>query len=96
MKPSEALDRHRDEIRRVVSEHHSRNPRVFGSALHGDDSETSDLDLLIDPAPGMSLLDLARMQNRLQQILGISVDILTPGSLPESYRDRILSEAHPV
>ncbi len=48
MKPSEALARHRAAIYRVVESHHARNPRVFGSALHGTDTEQSDLDLLVD------------------------------------------------
>jgi uncharacterized protein len=68
MRPSEALARHREEIRRIVYDHRSSNPRVFGSVLHGEDAEGSDL----------------------------RVDVLTPLSLPESYRGRVLGEARPV
>ena len=96
MRPSEALERHRAEIRRIVSENRSSNPRVFGSVLHGEDTETSDLDLLIDPMSDTSLMDMAKIQGRLQEILGVSVDVLTPGFLPESYRSRVLAEASPV
>jgi uncharacterized protein len=96
MRPSEALELHREEIRRIVLENRSTNPRVFGSVLHGDDTEASDLDLLIDPTPDTSLMDLARIQNRLQDLLGISIDVLTPKFLPESYRGRVISEAKPV
>jgi predicted nucleotidyltransferase len=96
MKPSEALRRHREDIRRVVSENRSSNPRVFGSVLRGEDAEGSDLDLLVDPAPETSLMDIARIQGRLEQLLGISVDVLTPLSLPESYRGRVIAEAQPV
>ncbi len=49
MKPSQALKRHRAEIRRIIASHRAGNARVFGSVLHGKDSEDSDLDLLIDP-----------------------------------------------
>lgn len=96
MRPSEALELHREAIRRIVLENRSTNPRVFGSVLHGDDTESSDLDLLIDPTPETSLMDLARIQNRLQDLLGISIDVLTPKFLPESYRSRVVSEAKPV
>jgi hypothetical protein len=96
MRPSEALDRHREDIRRIVSENRSSNPRVFGSVLRGDDAEGSDLDLLIDPSPDTSLMDVARIQGRLEKLLGISVDVLTPLSLPESYRRRVISAARPV
>ena len=51
MKPSQALARHRAEIRRVVESHRARNARVFGSVVHGDDTEDSDLDILIDSTP---------------------------------------------
>jgi predicted nucleotidyltransferase len=96
MRPSEALRLHREDIRRVVEQNRTRNPRVFGSILHGEDTEDSDLDLLVDPTPDTTLMDIARVQNRLQKLLGVSVDVLTPKALPENFRDRILSEAVPV
>jgi predicted nucleotidyltransferase len=96
MKPSEALNSHRAAIRQVVESNHARNARVFGSVIHGDDNDDSDLDLLIHPTPDTSLLDIARIQNRTQKLLGISVDVLTPKALPESFRYQVLAEAEPV
>lgn len=96
MKPSEALQRHREEIRQIALLNHTRNPRVFGSVLHGNDSEGSDLDLLVDPLPDTTLLDLARIQSRLQKLTGVTVDVLTPNALPKSFRDQVLREALPV
>jgi predicted nucleotidyltransferase len=96
MKPSQALSVHREDIRRVVEQNRTRNPRVFGSVLHGQDTEDSDLDLLVDPTPETTLLDLARIQNRLETLLGVSVDVLTPRGLPEKVRDRVLLEAMPI
>lgn len=96
MKPSEALRNHRKEVREVAEQNRTRNPRVFGSVLHGEDTEDSDLDILVDPTPETTLMDIARIQNRLQKLLGVSVDVLTPKALPESFRDRVLSEAMPV
>ena len=93
MKSSEALQSHREDIRRVVVENRTLNPRVFGSVLHGDDKDGSDLDLLVDPTPETSLMDIARIQNRLQKILGVPVDVLTPKALPDSFRHSVLSEA---
>jgi uncharacterized protein len=93
MKPSEALEQYRSEIRRIVSENRSSNPRVFGSVLRGEDTEESDLDLLIEPTTETSLMDLARIGIGLEDLMGISVDVLTPGFLPEKYRDRVMAEA---
>ncbi len=96
MKPSEALQRHREAIREIVARHHATNPRVFGSVLHGEDTEGSDLDLLIDPTPETTLFDIARIQKGLQDLLGIEVDVLTPGALPNSFRGEVTQEARPV
>ena len=58
MRPSLALDSNRDAIRRVVAAHRACNPRVFGSVAHGDDTEDSDLDILVDPTADTSLFDI--------------------------------------
>lgn len=96
LKPSTVLNKHRDLIRQVVLSHRSSNPRVFGSIIHGTDTESSDLDLLVDPQPGVTLFDLGAIQIELETSLGISVDVLTPQDLPVKFRDQILGEAIPV
>lgn len=74
MRPSEALANHRAKIRRVVEARRARNPRAFGSVVHGDDTEDSDLDILIDPTPETTLMDVAAIQVELERLLGISVE----------------------
>lgn len=96
MKPSTALAANREFIRRAALAHRLRNPRVFGSALRGDDTEESDLDLLVDPSDDTSLLDVARLQVELEEHLGVAVDVLTPAALPETFRAQILREARSV
>jgi hypothetical protein len=56
MKPSIALEQHRETIRQLVTRYRTVNPRVFGSAIKGADKENSDLDLLVDTLPGVTLL----------------------------------------
>ena len=96
MRPSLALETHRDAIRRIVSEGRARNPRVFGSVLHGEDHEGSDLDLLVDSTAETSLLDLAGIELEFERLLGVRVEVTTSGSLPESFRSRVIEEARPV
>lgn len=96
MKPSDALYSNRAAIRRVVESHHAKNARVFGSVLNGQDTEGSDLDILIDPTTETTLMDVASIQVELQRLLGVSVDVLTPRALPAAFRSRVLSEAMPV
>lgn len=96
LKPSLALSQNRELIRQIVNRHQSSNPRVFGSVVHGTDTESSDLDLLIDPLPGATLFDIGAIQIELEESLGVSVDVLTPKDLPQHFRDQVLGEAAPV
>ena len=96
MKPSEALNAHRAAIREIVASHRALNARVFGSVLHGDDTEASDLDLLVDPTSDTTLMDIGAIRYKLRMLLGVPVDVLTPKALPDSFRNRVLEEAVPV
>ncbi|MDR4496282.1 MAG: nucleotidyltransferase family protein [Nitrospirales bacterium] len=96
MKPSTVLDRQRAEIRAVTTRYHAANPRVFGSVLHHTDEDGSDLDLLVDALPGATLFDLGGLQVELEELLGVPVDVRTPGDLPIRFREQVLTEALPV
>ena len=96
MKPSVLLDQHRAAIRDIVAAHRASNPRVFGSVLYGEDTDASDLDLLVDPADGMSLFDVGAIRWKLHDLLGVPVDVVSPRSLPDSFRDEVLATALPI
>lgn len=93
MRPSIALDNHRQAIVQIVESHNARNPRVFGSVIHGTDQDGSDLDILIDPTADTSLFDIGAIRRELKSLLGIEVDVVTPNALPDSFRHRVLAEA---
>lgn len=59
---------------------------LFGSALREDFGPESDLDLLVRFAPGAgwSLIDHARMEEELEEILGRRVDLVTRAAIEES------------
>ena len=96
MRPSNALQTYRAEIRSVVESHRARNARVFGSVLHGQDTDGSDLDILIDPTPETTLFDIGAIRHELCKLLGVPVDVLTPNALPDRFRAAVLAEARPV
>ncbi len=96
MRPSEILQHHRSDIIAIAIANHVCNVRLFGSSSRNEDTEESDLDLLVDPTPETTLMDIARMQNRLHSLLGVRVDVLTPKALPPSFRDKVLAEAVPI
>jgi uncharacterized protein len=96
MKPSVLLQQHREQVRAIARQHHVTNIKVFGSAMNGDDQEGSDLDLLVEPTADTTLFDIGGIQFEVSQLLGISVDVLTPRALPAAWRDRVLNEAVPL
>ena len=69
---------------------------MFGSVLHGTDKDGSDLDLLVDPQPGTTLFDLGGLQVELEDMLGVPVDVVTPGDLPARIRAQVIAEARPL
>ena len=96
MRPSAALQMYREQIRSVVLAHRASNARVFGSVIRGEDTDTSDLDLLIDPTSETSLMDIGAIRFELKALLGVNVDVITPKALPESFREQVLRESIPV
>ena len=96
MKPSEALESNKQAVRDATSRYKTTNARVFGSVVRGSDVDGSDLDVLVDTLPGATLFDLRGLQDELQELLGVPVDLLTPGDLPPSVLKAVLAEARPV
>ena len=77
---------HRSELRSALRLHGVTNARIFGSVARGDDHEGSDVDLLVDFAPDTSLLDIIGIQMELEELLGISVDLVPATGLKERVR----------
>jgi len=96
MNPADALDANRSELRRLVARHGVLRPRIFGSVLKQADTETSDLDLLVDPSDSTTLLSLAALQIEAEALLGVRVSVLTPDALPRQFRAEVLAEARPL
>src|SRR5262249_10637605 len=70
MRPSEALELHRDEVREIIARYPVGNPRVFGSAARGDDTEDSDLDILVDRTGPLTYFDIFDLEEELRSVLG--------------------------
>ena len=97
MKLQELLEEKREDILAVAAQHGAFNVRVFGSVSRGEETENSDIDLLVDYDltkisawfPGGLLMDL-------QDLLDRKVDIVTEQGLSHLIKDRVLAEAKPL
>jgi predicted nucleotidyltransferase len=85
-----------EQILEIARRNGATSVRVFGSRARGDFRPDSDLDLLIDAAPGTSLFDLARMKDALTALVGVEVDIVTVGGLRARVKEEVLREAKPL
>ena len=93
MRLRDRLPELRDEIRRAATDNGAREVRVFGSVARGEERDDSDVDFLVVLEPGRSLFDLARLELRLERLLGRAVDVVTEAGLREPIRTTALREA---
>jgi len=87
------IEQHREEILAIAKHHGVSNVRVFGSMARNDADENSDVDLLVRPLPGTSLLDLGGLLMDAQELLGRSVDVVSERALHPAMREHVLREA---
>ncbi len=92
----ELLKVNREGILRIAAKYGAHNVRVFGSVVRGEADEGSDLDFLVEMAPGRSLFDLGGLQTELEAFLKCRVDVVTEKSLKARIRGRVIAEAIPV
>ncbi len=90
------ISKHREQILSLAEKYGASDVRVFGSFARGTADEKSDVDFLVNLAPGRSLFDLGGLLYELQELIGRRVDVVTPAGLRPRIRDRVLREATPI
>mgnify|MGYP002779837380 CR=1 FL=1 len=96
MRLRDRLAEMREVIRLAAAESGARDVRVFGSVARGEEHDGSDVDFLVTLEPGRTLLDLARLELRLERLVGRPVDVVTEAGLRGPVRAAALREARPV
>ena len=69
---------------------------LFGSFLHGDTKQESDIDLMYETRKTMSLFQIGGMQYRLEHKLGRKVDFVPKKSIIPQLREKIIPEAKKI
>lgn len=87
------LRRHRRAITEAAQLRGATNVRVFGSVARGDDTDTSDVDLLVDLSPTVGLVALAGLRRELSELLGRDVDVAPADGIKAGLEPGVLSEA---
>ena len=92
----ELVETRRDVIKAIVARHHGRSVAVFGSVARGDERPDSDIDFLVELDPGTRPFEILVIGAKLEDALGVPVDVGTPDSLRPSLRREVLAEAIPL
>lgn len=91
------LRSHQRRIRDLAKARLIHNVRVFGSIARGEETEDSDVDLLVDyDAASRGVLALAAFASDVEALIGTPVDVSTPDLLRDEIRDQVLAEAVPL
>ncbi len=86
------IDRIKKPIVNVLKKHKVKKAGIFGSYARGEESKSSDIDILIEPVDGMSLLDIVRLEILLKKILKKKIDLLTYNGISPYLKENILAE----
>jgi hypothetical protein len=79
-------------IRSTLSRHNVRRAGLFGSFARGEATLESDVDLLVDRDPGISLFDFVALKLELQDVLSRNVDLVEYSTIRSLLRETILAE----
>jgi predicted nucleotidyltransferase len=95
MRPSQILHMHSAEIHEILGRYPMlSNLRVFGSVARREDTDSSDIDLLVDPGPDATLFDMGSLNEDLEKLLCVSVHLISSRALQkEPAKTKILNEA---
>jgi len=66
----------REAIIEIAARHRAFNVAVFGSVARGENTPSSDVDILVDFLPESSLVDEFRLENELREFLKVPVDLV--------------------
>lgn len=87
------LRRHRRAVIELAARRGAHNARVFGSVARGEDTDTSDIDLLVDLDDNVGVVALGGLRRELTALLGVDIDVVPASSLKPGIREDVLAEA---
>ena len=87
------LRRLRKRVIDIAARHGASSVRVFGSVARGEDTATSDIDIVAEFAPGTGLFEIVALQQELEKLLGHAVDLVPSEGLRSGVNDEVEREA---
>jgi hypothetical protein len=95
-----AIDTYKQQLHKMLpelkEEYKVASLAVFGSYVRGEQTNSSDLDILVEFSETPGLLEFIELENYLSDTLGIKVDLVHKKALKPNIGKNILNEATPV
>lgn len=91
-----AIDDIKEKAVPILKQAHARRAALFGSYVRGEQTEKSDIDILVDLPDGLSLFDVVGIKLDLEDALGKKVDLVEYETIKPRIKERILSEQVPI
>ena len=88
----EKLERIKTEIIPVLRKYGVKRASIFGSVARGEETENSDVDIIVEFEGRKSLFDLVELKIELEEKLRKKVDVLTYRSIHPLLKEKILKE----
>lgn len=80
----------------IVADYGVKTIGIFGSVVRGEQTETSDIDILVEFEKPVGFIKFIQLENRLAQLLGAKIDLATQKSLKPHIGKKIIQEVQYV
>lgn len=83
------IEKIKNKILPILKQAGVKKSSIFGSYVRGDQTKSSDIDILVELPEDSSLLDLIGLEIELKKAVGKKVDLLTYNSINPLLKDYI-------
>lgn len=91
-KINKSLIRLKPKIIDIIKKQGVKKAGIFGSYARGDQKNTSDVDILIEPTKKMGFFDIIRLENELRKKLNRKIDLITYAGIHTLLKNKVLKE----
>ena len=86
----------KDKVLPILREAEIKKAALFGSYVRGDNTEKSDIDILVAFPDSATLLDVVKLQRRLEENLLKKVDIVSYNAISPLIKEAVLKYQYPL
>lgn len=76
----------------LADQYHVKQLGIFGSVARGDETDASDVDVVVEYSETPDLFDLIRLENHMAEAVGRKVDLVMKGTIKPAIRERVMNE----